>query len=111
MIIFIQMEREVPTKFPQVTLCNLNMFMTKQGHEFVKQVFDKYNLTSSGNVSKPLDEHMIEYYLYRQLLHVNARNNNFSTDYLKNMSLTMDQMLLSCIYNAEKVFFNNLKTN
>ena len=99
------MESEVPTKFPQVTLCNLNMFMTEQGHKFVREVFAEYNLSSSSSITKPLDEHLLEYYLYRQLLHVNARHRNNSPAFLKNLSLSMDQMLLSCIYNAEKVWY------
>lgn len=90
---------ENPTRFPVVTICNQNAFMTDRAFEYVRAFVLSNNLT-------PIDELIVNNFsriitLMRYGVGVELRNSDTSDEFKKSMGLDIKDMLLSCNYNNQ----------
>lgn len=88
---------ENPSKFPVVTICNQNSFMTEFAFEYVRNFLITNNLT-------PIDDLIVYNFsrvitLMRYGVGVDLRGSNISDEVRKRMGLRIEDMLLSCTYN------------
>ncbi|RNA35822.1 acid-sensing ion channel 2 [Brachionus plicatilis] len=85
--------------FPAVTVCNANPFLTEDGLKFVENFLMENNLTDSI-----LDFHK-ENSTFLYLTYVRYFSVIFSKgktkDFLKNLSISFEQMFISCLYNFQ----------
>lgn len=91
---------ENPARFPVVTICNQNPYMTESGFAYVREFLLANNLT-------PIDTLIVNNFsrvitLIRYGVGVTLRSSENVTDEMKKrMGLQIDDMLLSCNYNNQ----------
>lgn len=97
---------EIPTLFPSVSICNLNPFTTNAAYEYVRSIFEPNNLTNyTIAVSYGGFMPVLNGLLYT--LGLILRDPTYSDDYRRNMSLQIDEILISCIFNTQPCSAND----
>jgi hypothetical protein len=86
---------EIPTKFPTVSICHTAPFMTKQGIDHAKKMSMENNLTDIENTN------LLGLFFKRYFMVSNLKNYSYSDEFRKNMSFSLDEMLIGCYYNFE----------
>ena len=94
----IEVIREIPTEFPAVTICNLNIY----GTEFAKNIVDnivkeKKNNLSFSNISEAFYNSDQVFFLFQQTV----MSTNFTDENRKNLSLPLEDFLIHCRYGFE----------
>ena len=92
---------EIPTQFPAVTFCNLDLFTT----DYAKDILNKIsNNTQDENIfnSKPLFNYSLDASFTRLLFLVYSMNENFTDDNRKKLSLPLKKALIECYFNSKE---------
>jgi hypothetical protein len=103
---------EYNTKFPAVTICNLNAINTRTAHEFINNYLNKLNLTIerfpiiNESISSPKEFVEMNQNLIKSVIMSNLTIKNKEK---KKLGFDLDEMLISCFYNGEKCKISDFK--
>lgn len=100
---------EIPTKFPQITICNYNMFTTEYALEFLKNFSESTKKTDNAtvnifekdevsNISYPLMLPKIAKFYKKVISYVNSQN--FSDQNRKKLGFRLKDILHNCKFNT-----------
>ncbi len=82
-----------------VSICNVNSLMTNSSIEYAKSiVIDNFRLNMS-NISM-LGNTFAANLLFKFIIGTNLRSPQLSDSFRKNMTMTIQDMLISCVYNS-----------
>ena len=94
-LINIDIEKDILAEYPTVSICNLNQYSTSHFDNYVQKILNDNNLKISEN--KSLIEQI-------DLMNKLVRSNmefNVSDQMKKNSSLSLDKMIISCLFGAQ----------
>ncbi|RNA43641.1 acid-sensing ion channel 5-like [Brachionus plicatilis] len=90
-------------KFPAVTICNINPFVTEQGIEYVQSILERNNLTNftSATIDTSFQGEFSKFYFNYNLIKysLSAFSKTISNEKKKNLSLPFNKMFISCLFN------------
>lgn len=86
----------VSTDFPQVSICNMNAFLTNESVEFVSQLLAQNQLNDPAYFNTIFADTFL---ILQYFAGTNALNPNLTDDFRKSLSYQFKDILLSCTYN------------
>jgi hypothetical protein len=87
-----QIIHEIPTKFPQIAVCNYNRYTTNFSADFIHATADLINTASSIKNGNNTDNELIQLFLAANLTEHDR----------KKLSYSMEDMLISCQYASQQ---------
>lgn len=91
---------EIPSKFPTISICNLNGFQTNDSAYFLSKIPNaNYLLNLNFFQYNYLPEFYNSFQTFKYLLGTNAANTAVSDKTRKALGLQLDDMLISCSFN------------
>ena len=87
---------ETPTEFPQVTLCNLNMFTTKYGYTLLSTYYSDSKLTNLSYTAKTYVVAPTALFFLTDII------SNLSDTDKKRISHSIDDILVGCKFNYQQ---------
>lgn len=89
---------EIPTKFPAISFCNVNPFMTNYSDALVRSVMDASNLTKENY----FDIHFsFTLQSFRYIIGLNILSNHVPEQMKSMFGLQLKDMLLDCNFNLQ----------
>jgi hypothetical protein len=112
-IVNVQYEKTGNIRFPAVSICNLNPFLTNTSAESIRQLLYDMNVTDlvisdvlDANAGRFLNQHFtFSKFLYQSRL----LSNNFTNEQRKDALIQLEDMLLSCKYGTESCSANDFE--
>ena len=104
---------EVPTQFPKMTICNDMPFQTEYAVDFLTQIIKEKHLPNifDQNVMSQLNfsekTRWIDFVYYHGLIQMNSLNDSMK----KKLGHSLDNILISCMFNMEKCSKNDFEWN
>ena len=102
-LINIDIEKDILAEYPVVSICNLNQYSNNQFDNYIQKILNDNNLTISQN--KSLTEQI-------DLMNLMVKSNimlNVPDQMKKNLSLSLDKMIISCLFAAQSCSFNDFE--
>lgn len=89
---------EIPTKFPTISFCNVNPFMTLNSDAIVQTVLAASNLTQENYYDVNFSFKMLE---FRYIIGLNILSNKWPVQEKHVFGLQIEDMLLDCNFNLQ----------
>ena len=86
---------EIPTQFPTVSICQLNLFKSKYAQQILNKTLSENNFYELANKSYKYD-FVRRLLMQNVLFQINVMGESFGIEQRKNLSLTLEDMLISC---------------
>ena len=86
--------QEVPTEFPAITICNLNIYESEFAQQLLKQIF-----SNLGNISNDSYYHSVTTKYSFQFI---SMGDNFNDENRRNLSLPLKDFLIDCNFGLSK---------
>lgn len=99
---------QIPSLFPTVSICNLNPFQTQESDTFVNNILAQNGLlTLATNPSFISTVFLHEMLIFKYFIATNGANPNISDASRKNLTIQLQDMLLSCTFNLITCTFDD----
>ena len=105
----ITVRNEIPARMPTIMICNVNSLLTPTAVAFAKQIYTKYDMPISNNYLNftygqqtfaRILNNKANILLPRSMVMAASLNLALSNDFRKTLSLSMQDMLISCTFNS-----------
>ena len=92
---------EIPTKFPAISLCNLNPFITDYAINLTTNIFIAQKLFSLMSLSPTIRDINVNSIINQNLIHSNLLTTSYTDDQRKQLSYPIEYMLLYCQFSLK----------
>jgi hypothetical protein len=96
---------EMPSAFPEITICNSNPLMTDEAIKYVNTILDEWNLTNKEvwdafyEDNGKMDFTSMNLYMSKLAILAKAQNKNLTDEFRKSLGFSIDDMLISCVFS------------
>ena len=93
---------ETPTVYPKISICNLNIFTTKYGYEFLARINSTWNIFKLENFSKLSYKEKFNYISEFNTIATSLVSSDvMNDDERKKISQRLEDIVLDCSFNQE----------
>ena len=100
---------EIPTKFPAISLCNLNPFITDYAINLTTNIFIAQKLFSLMSLSPTIRDINVNSIINQNLIHSNLLTTSYTDDQRKQLSYPIEYMLLYCHFSLKDCNASNFE--
>ena len=92
---------EMPTLFPQVTICNINQFTTENAYNFLNSLDSEQNISEAGLANLTYADSQGNTGIINYAALSNATSQYFTDQMRKNLAHSLDDIMVSCKFNGK----------
>jgi len=96
---------EMPSKFPEITICNSNPLLTDESVKYVNKVLDEWDLSNKEiwdvlyDDKDKMDFTSMNLYMSKLAILAKSRDKNLTDEFRKSLGFSIDDMLISCVFS------------
>jgi hypothetical protein len=94
---------EMPSLFPEITICNSNPLMTDEAIKYVNTILDEWNRKDFFELYSTFNENMdftsMNLYISKLAILAKSLDKNRTNEFRKSLGFSIDDMLISCVFS------------